>query len=176
MFKYIKHTTVTDEYTTHSFNELNDKCKLYRFDVPFVSVQYELESDFTELMLSQNANIKAVEITKLEFEEGVKNSAQVTHVYNVANEQFISDMASISTKYTQEEISTWATQVEDARNYLSNATASPLLSALALEDKITLTEAANLLIAKRTDYSGLSAWALGRKWDKVRELKLEVGL
>lgn len=84
MFKYVAYTKVTDEFTTHEFREMNEKCKVNRFDVPYVSVEFENAADFTELMANQNPLIQATEITQQEFDIAVYNSAQMQRVRSVA--------------------------------------------------------------------------------------------
>ncbi|MFA7029992.1 MAG: hypothetical protein WC179_06965 [Candidatus Cloacimonadaceae bacterium] len=84
MFKYIAYTKVIDEFTTHQFIEIDDRCQVNRFDVPYVSVEYENESDFVELMAYQPVVINATEITKEEFDVAVYNSAQMQRVRSVA--------------------------------------------------------------------------------------------
>lgn len=177
MFKYIKYTPMTDDHTTHIFNEINDKCKVHRFDVPYVSVEYTDKADFAALVATQLPAIEAVEITKVEFADIVQYSDQIKRIYSVANEQFASDMKAISEKYTQEERDTWSIQVEEANAVKAGVTIStPFLSSLAADESITLMEAADKVLSIKSEYALFSSQCLARKWVKVSELKSEVGV
>ena len=177
MFKYISYTPFTDEYTTHEFNELNDKCKVHRFDVPYVSVEYEKEADFTALMKAQNKNISAVEITREAFFDMVQYSDQYKRMRDVANEQYQKEMKGISEKYTAEERDTWSSQVAEAKKVKEGTSdATPYVSALSVSDGITLNEAADIILGNKTTYDDYAAGALSRKWDTFNELTAEVGL
>ena len=177
MFKYVRYVPFADEFTTHQFNESNDKCKIHRFDVDYVSVECESEADFIELLAYQNPAINAMEIIKEEFAGSVKNSAQVKRMYDIANEQFVKECALISNKYTQEEVSTWGIQVSEAEAIKANAAvATPFLDALAQEDNITIEQAADKILSLRDQQSAYTAAALARKWQRLTELKAEVGL
>jgi len=177
MFKYIKYTPMTDDYTTHIFNEVNDKCKVHRFDVPYVSVEYTDEADFTALMAAQNIIISATEITKIEFSDMVQLSDQVKRIYETANNQFSIDMKVISEKYMQEERDTWSIQIEEANAVKAGtAVSTPFLSALSIDEGISIDEAANKILAIKSDYSIYSSECLKRKWNTVTALKTEVGI
>jgi hypothetical protein len=177
MFKYVKYIPVTDAHTTHVFNELNEKCKVHRFDVPCVSIEYTDEKDFTELMASQNKDIVAVELQKAEFIALVKHSDQVKRMYDVANDDFKREMKLLLGKYTQEEINTWSTQVEEAmqiKNGLPGET--PFLLSLSGEENITVSEAAEKILMSKKAYATHSADCLKRKRNTVKKLKAEVGI
>jgi len=177
MFKYVRYTPMTDPYTTHEFNELNDKCKVHRFDVPYVSVEYEKEEDFNELMDSQLPAIEALEITKIEFEELVQHSDQVKRMYDVANAQYSKEMEVISSKYSQAERDTWHSQVEEAEKVKEGLSIdTPYLSALAKDEGITLSQAADRILNNKTAYDAYAAECLTRKWNTLAELKEKVGL
>ena len=177
MFKYVRYTPFTDEYTTHEFTEVDDKCKVHRFDVPFVSVECSTEDDFASLMSSQNPSIEAVEITKEEFYDMVQNSDQIKRIYEIANAQFAKEMQIISEKYSQEERDTWPVQTEEAKAVKAGLqTSTPFLDALSKEDGLTLDEAADKVLAKKTEYSEYSSACMARKWETIRKLKAEVGL
>jgi len=177
MFKYVSYTPMTDDYTTHVFNELNDKCKVNRFDVPYVSVEYTDDKDFSDLMLHQNTAIGAVEITKEEFEDLVKHSDQVTRMYAVVNEQYISDLSAISAKYSQEERDTWPAQTVEA-NAVKEGTEveTPYLTALSEDENITLEQAADSVLSNKAEYDQYSSESLTRKREQLAVLKSEVGL
>lgn len=177
MFKYARYIRVVDEFTTHEFTELNEKCKVNKFDVPYVSVECANESDFLELLENQNPIIAAVEILKEEFAVGVENSAQVKRIYDRANEHFAMDMHSISAKYTKEECDSWAAQVSEAEAYLAGTQINtPFLDALCLEDSIAPQEAAQKILEKKNTYAITTADALKRKWSTITSLKSEIGL
>lgn len=176
MFKYVAYTKVTDEFTTHEFREQNEKCKVNRFDVPFVSVEFENAADFTELMANQNPLIEAVEITKEEFAIAVSNSVQALRMYEVANELFKQLMKPISDKYSKEERDTWQNQIEEARAILGGATQTTILGTLAASEGSTIQDFAQAILDKKADYEALSANALAQKRAKLAELKAEVGL
>lgn len=177
MFKYVRYTPFTDEFTTHEFLEMNEKCKIHRFDVDIVSIEYDSEEDFNELLTDQIPEINATEITKEEFAEAIKESLQVKRMYDIANEQFVKECALISNKYTQEEVSTWGIQVSEAEAIKANTSvATPFLDALAQEDNITIEQAADKILSLRDQQSAYTAGALARKWQRLAELKAEVGL
>jgi hypothetical protein len=177
MFKYVKFTPFTDEYTTHEFIEWDEKCKVHRFDVPYVSVECATEADFTELMGKQTPSIEALEITQAEFVDMVQHSVQVKRMYDVANEKYVNECAAITAKYTQEEISTWGVQVDEAEAVKAGtATATPFLSALAADEGITLVQAADKILALRDANASYTANALTNKWNTLKALKAEVGL
>ena len=177
MFKYVRYTPFTDEFTTHRVNELNAKCRIHRFDVDAVSIECESESDFAELLAYQNTAIKAIEISKEEFAEATRESLQVKRMHDIANEQFIKECATISEKYTQEEMSTWGIQVAEAEAIKANtAVATPFLDALAQKDNLTIDQAADKILSLRDQQSAYTAAALARKWQRLTELKAEVGL
>ncbi|MDD5406021.1 MAG: hypothetical protein PHE73_03645 [Sulfurovaceae bacterium] len=176
MFKYVTYTPATDQYTTHSFAESNDKCKVHRFDVPLVSVECENESDFNELMASQNPIIQAIEITKEEFASAVSDSAQVQRMYDRANELLKNLMKPISNKYCKEERDTWDSQKEEANAILAGATNTTILGTLATAEGATIQEFAQAVVSNRANFEALSANALVQKRAFLAELKAEVGL
>ncbi|MFA6692027.1 MAG: hypothetical protein WCR98_08625 [Saccharofermentanales bacterium] len=177
MFKYAKYTPITDEYTTHIFLDAGEDTKINRFDVPYVSIECNTQADFDSLMSIQSTVINATEITQAEFAEAVKESAQVKRMYDVANEQYVKECESIKSKYTQEEIDTWPVQMAEAEAVKAGtATLTPYLDALAADDGITLTAAADKILSLRDENAAKTTAALGRKWQKLKELKAEVGL
>lgn len=177
MFKYVRYTPFTDEFTTYQFNNINDKCTLHSFDVPFISVEYTDGMDYTELLTAQNPLINAVEITKDEFEAAVRDSSQVHRMYDIANEQYRQECSVLTAKYTPEEISTWAVQVAEAEAIkLGQIVATPFLSALAVDDGITIAQAADKILMLRDANANYTAGALSNKWTRLKALKAEVGL
>jgi len=177
MFKYVRYIPITDENTTHVFNELNEKCKVNRFDVPCVSVEYENEADFSEIMEYQGDSIEAVEITKEEFSELVQDSDQVKRMYDVANEQYQNETKPISRKYSQEERDTWPSQVAEANAVkMGNTSATPYLTALANDGNITIEASAEMVLAKKEQNDIYASSCLARKWATLASLKKEVGL
>ena len=177
MFKYVSFTPFTDEYTTHVFNEKDDKCKVHRFDVPYVSVEYTNKSDFTELMGCQNQDIGAIEITKEEFVDLVQHSDQVQRMYDVSNVQYSGEMKIISEKYSQEERDTWPSQTAEATAVKEGTTTvTPYLSALAADENITIEQAADRILNNKTAYDSHASDCLTRKWATLTTLKSEVGL
>ena len=177
MFKYVRYTPFTDQYTTHEFNEKNDKCKVHRFDVPYVSVECDNEADFNALMAYQNPIINATEIDKAQFTDLVQHSDQVKRMYNVVNEQYSSELAPYSVRYSEEESMTWAAQVAEANAVLTGTAAeTPYLTALATDRTVTLEQAAHNVLENKTAYDTYSAKALTRKWNSLAALKREVGL
>lgn len=177
MFKYVKYVPFTDEHTTHEFLEKDERCTLHRFDVPYVSIECDSEEGFMELMAYQNASIEATEITQAEFADMVQHSTQVKRMYDVANEQYVKECAAIKSKYTQEEIDTWNIQIAEAEAVKKKLTApTPFLDALAEDESITLDAAADKILYLRDQNATYTAAALARKWQKLKELKAEVGL
>lgn len=177
MFKYVTYTPMTDQYTTHEFNELNDKCKVHRFDVPYVSVECENEEDFAELMAAQFPAIQPTEVTKDAFFDMVQYSDQYLRMLDMANEQYKKEMEHIASKYTEEERSTWPSQVEEARKVKDGTTEpTPYISALSKSNGSTLDEAADIVLGNKKAYDDYAAAALSRKWDALDALKEKVGL
>ena len=177
MFKYVSYTPMTDAYTTHEFNENDDKCKVHRFDVPYVSIECESEEDFVELMAYQKPFIGAVEITKEEFTELVQYSDQVKRMYDVVNGEYEKDLRPVSVKYSKEERDTWPSQIAEANTVKEGtATDTPYLSALALDESITLEQAADRVLGNKVDYDAHSSQSLTKKWNALAVLKSEVGL
>jgi len=177
MFKYVSYTPMTDAYTTHEFNEKDDKCKVHRFDVPYVSAECESEEDFLDLMAYQNPLIEAVEITKVEFEDLVKHSDQVSRMYDVANEQYRKDLEPVTKKYSQEEMNSWPVQSIEANAIISGEEAdTPYLDALALDEDITVEEAAAKVLLNKSEYDNADAVAQTSKRKTLSELKMKVGM
>ncbi|MDM5264670.1 hypothetical protein PF327_10735 [Sulfurovum sp. XTW-4] len=177
MFKYVRYTPMTDEFTTHTFNELNENCKIHRFDVPYVSVECSTDADFAALMASQNPIIEAIEITQAEFSDMVQHSIQVKRMYDIANEQYTKECAVITSKYTHDEISTWSVQVAEAEAVKAGtAISTPFLDALATDESITITAAADKILLLRDQNAVYTAGCLARKWSTLKALKAEVGL
>ena len=177
MFKYVSYTPMTDAYTTHIFNEKNDKCKIHRFDVPYVSVEYGEEDDFTELMAFQKEFINATEIAYEQFSDLVEHSAQVRRMYDVANEQYKNDMRPMTSKYSSEEISSWLAQTAEAKAVLEGTAAeTPYLDAIVSDTEMTHMEAAQKVIADKSEYDTFDAAAISAKRIKLNELKKEIGL
>lgn len=177
MFKYAKYTPATDEYTTHIFNEKNEKCTINYFSVPFVSIECENEGDFAELMAYQNVIVKAVEITKEEFNDAVQYSNQVRRMYTVANNQFIKDMEPIFMKYSNEEVATWGSQVDEAKKIKNgNKEESPFMDALVANEGIDHDKAADKILKNKTSYDTFASSCLVQKWETLAKLKGEVGL
>lgn len=177
MFKYVKFTPFTDEYTTHEFIEWNEKCKVHRFDVPYVAVECGTEADFTELMGKQSPLIEALEVTKEVFYDFVQHSVQVKRMYDVANDQYKKECGVITEKYTQEEIGTWSVQVSEAEAVKAGtAVPTPFLDALSADEGITLSQAADKILGLRDANAAYTANALTNKWNTLKALKAEVGL
>lgn len=178
MFKYVRFTPMTDEHTTHAFNEIDDRCKVHRFDVPYVSVEYKNEADFTELVAAQNSIIEAIEITQAELYDIVQHSDQVKRMYNVANEHYQKLMMPITSIYTQEERDTWMSQYDQSLEYMDTKDESiaPMIVTLAAGDGLTTEEYASLILTRKSEFDAYSASALSEKRIMLYALKAEVGL
>ena len=177
MFKYVSYIPTTDAFTTHIFNEKNDKCRVHRFDVPYVSVECDNESDFTELMEYQNDVINATEITLEEFESLVLHSDQVNRMYDIANEQYKNDMKPMTDKYSTEEIASWPAQTTEAKAILSGSTEkTPYIDAVVIDTGATHAEGAQKILNDKGEYDAFDAEAISNKRAKLNELKIEVGL
>lgn len=178
MFKYVRYTPVADEYTTHIFNEMSDKCKLHRFSIPYVSIECENEDDFSELMQSQESKISTEEITKEMFAEAVLHSEQVLRMYDVANYIYVDMMKPITSIYTQEERDTWMSQFNESKLFkeTGDEAEAPMVVSLANVDGVTADEYATLILEKKVEFDQYSAYCLGIKREKLTSLKAEVGL
>ena len=176
MFKYVNYTTYEDEYTTHEFTEINEKCKVHRFDVPYVSVECETEEDFTELMATQHPNIEATEISMDEFSDMVQHSDQVQRMYNRANELYTSKMNPANIRYPASERETWPQQVAEAETYLDTGVAGEMITALAAANGMSIDAYANGVIANKAEYDSKATQAMSDKTEFLKELKAEVGI
>lgn len=90
MFKYIEFTRVSDEFTTYEFRGGNEDVKVNYFDVNVVSIESENEIAINNLILSQDKRINCQIITKDEFKELVKDSAQIERIRTVVKERIAS--------------------------------------------------------------------------------------
>lgn len=90
MFVYVKFTKVQDEFTTYEFRGGDDLVKVNHFDVDVVSLESENEDAIADLIANQDERINCVEITKEEFKELVKDSAQINRIRNVVKERIAS--------------------------------------------------------------------------------------
>jgi hypothetical protein len=90
MFKYVKFTKVQDEFTTHEFRGGDDEVKVNHFDVDVVSIESDNEDAIYEVITSQDERINCQEITKDEFKEIVKNSAQIERIRTIVKERITS--------------------------------------------------------------------------------------
>ncbi len=176
MFKYVSYTPFTDAHTTHIFNELNDKCKVNRFDVPYVSVEYTDESDFTELMASQIPEIGATEITSAEFNDLIQHSDQVQRMYNRANEKYFNLMHPVNIKFPAVERETWVTQIEESNEYIANGTEGTMITALAAAAGVSIDVYANAILANKAEYDQFAADGAVDKEAFLTGLKESVGI
>jgi hypothetical protein len=90
MFKYVKFTKVEDEFTTHDFRGGSEEVKVNHFNVDVVSIESEDEVVVTELIITQNEIINCEIITKDEFKELVKDSAQINRIRDVVAKRIAS--------------------------------------------------------------------------------------
>ena len=90
MFKYVKFERVTSLVTVYEFRGGNEDVKVNYFDVTVVSIESESEIAINELIASQPPSINCVEITKEEFKEIVKDSAQIERIRTVVKERIAS--------------------------------------------------------------------------------------
>lgn len=90
MFKYVKFTKVQDEFTTHEFRGGDDLVKVNHFDIDVVSLESDDAEAIYELIISQDERINCQDITKDEFKELVKNSAQIERIRTIVKERIAS--------------------------------------------------------------------------------------
>lgn len=90
MFVYVEFTKVTDEFTTYEFRGGSEDVKVNYFDVNVVSIEADNENTIYELITSQDERINCHEITKDEFKELVKNSAQIERIRTIIKERIAS--------------------------------------------------------------------------------------
>ena len=90
MFVYVKFEKVSDEFTTYEFRGGNEDVKVNYFDVNVVSIESENEIAINNLILSQDKKINCQLISKDEFKELVKDSAQIERIRTVVKERIAS--------------------------------------------------------------------------------------
>lgn len=176
MFKYVAFTPYSDQHTQYGFNELDDRTVVNRFDVDAVSVEFDDEDAFTDLLAHQPKGIKAKEITKEAFASIVEESQQMKRIYARGNRFFETEMRSITEKYTEEERSSWPSQVEEANAYFSSGTIGPIITACAAADGVAAEKYAQNILDKKKTFDAAVAEALAKKRMFVSALKAEVGV
>jgi len=82
MFKYVKYTKVTDEFTTHEFRGGDELVKVNHFDVDVVSIE-GASADVDALIAKGEAVINCVEVTQAEFKVLVTDSSQLKRIREV---------------------------------------------------------------------------------------------
>lgn len=90
MFVYVGYEKVSDEFTTYDFRGGNEDVKVNYFDVNVVSIESENEVAINNLILSQDKKINCQIISKDEFKELVKDSAQIERIRTVVKERIAS--------------------------------------------------------------------------------------
>ena len=90
MFVYVKFEKVSDEFTTYEFRGGNEDVKVNCFDVNVVSIESENEIAINNLILSQDKKINCQIISKDEFKELVKDSAQIERIRTIVKERIAS--------------------------------------------------------------------------------------
>ena len=90
MFVYVKFEKVSDEFTTYEFRGGNEDVKINCFDVNVVSIESENEIAINNLILSQDKKINCQIISKDEFKELVKDSAQIERIRTIVKERIAS--------------------------------------------------------------------------------------
>lgn len=90
MFVYVKFEKVSDKLTTYEFRGGNEDVKVNYFDVNVVSIESENEIAINNLILSQDKKINCQLISKDEFKELVKDSAQIERIRTVVKERIAS--------------------------------------------------------------------------------------
>ena len=90
MFVYVGYEKVSDEFTTYEFRGGNEDVKVNYFDVNVVSIESENEVAINNLILSQDKKINCQIISKDEFKELVKDSAQIERIRTIVKERIAS--------------------------------------------------------------------------------------
>lgn len=90
MFKYVSFNKVTDEFTTHEFRGTSEGTSVNHFDSAVVSIKSEDEAQIDALIASQENIINCTLITKEEFREIVKDSAQLNRIRTIVKERIAS--------------------------------------------------------------------------------------
>lgn len=90
MFKYVKFGQVTDEFTTHEFRGTSEGTNVNHFDSAVVSIKSEDEAQIDALITSQESVINCTLITKEEFKDLVKDSAQLNRIRTIVKERIAS--------------------------------------------------------------------------------------
>jgi len=179
MFKYVKFKRVKTDNTVLEFQQRDDKVKVHFFDVDAVSLEAENEQDIDELISIQEEAIEVKEITKEEFKTLVAKSSQIRRVNERVNQTYKHSLKAITQKYSEEERETWSNwQLPEAEkfSYTKDENDAPSLKILADDERVSLEDYANAVLAKARDYKTLSASALANKRMLKRELLSEIGL
>lgn len=90
MFVYVSYEKVSDEFTTYEFRGGDEEVKVNYFDTNVVSIEGENEIAINNLILSQDKKINCQIISKDEFKELVKDSAQIQRIRAIVKERIAS--------------------------------------------------------------------------------------
>lgn len=177
MFKYVKFEKVEAEFTVLGFRGNNEDVKVNHFDVNVVSLEGD-DSDIDALINSQDSRISCVELTKEEFKEFIKDSAQITRIYQRCEEMFNAEIHPLLKQYPLTERETWQKQIEQAKAYKDSGldTDAPFLKILAENEGDTVENFANAVIEKANAYEVFMANSLANKRAYEARFKAEIGL
>lgn len=90
MFVYVGFSRVTDDVTTYEFRGGSKDVKVNYFDANVVSIESESETLINELIESQDKKINCQIVSKEEFKELIKNSAQIERIRTIVKERITS--------------------------------------------------------------------------------------
>lgn len=90
MFVYVRFEKVSDEFTMYEFRGGNEDVKVNYFDVNVVSIESKNEVEINNLILLQDKKINCQIISKDEFKELVKDSAQIKRIRTIVKENIAS--------------------------------------------------------------------------------------
>ena len=90
MFVYVGFSRVTDDVTTYEFRAGSKDVKVNYFDANVVSIESESETLINELIESQDKKINCQIVSKEEFKELIKNSAQIERIRTIVKERIAS--------------------------------------------------------------------------------------
>lgn len=177
MFKYVRFKEVQDEYSKVTFIQKNEDVKVNFFDKPVVSIESENEDLIDELIANQDARIECVEITKDEFVQLYKLTAQYNRVLEVSENVLDKALEPILKEYPLQERESWNLQIAEAEKFKvsGDEADAPYLKGLADAEGDTVESFANSVIAKNEVYKTLHQSALSEKRRIKRELMEKVG-
>lgn len=178
MFKYVKFTKVQVPYSTLEFRGGDDTIVVRHFDGDVVCISGDIEADIDVLIANQASEISCTVITQAEFKSIIELSSQYARIKQVVEEKYTQDVGVLTAQYPLNERETWAIQLEQAKAFKVSGvdTDAPFLKTLADAESDTVTNFADAVILKATEYESFMALKLVDKRAHEKTLMSVVGL